>query len=67
LLIRRNQFVSDNHRRTLLVTGASGHLGQRVIELLLESNAGHVIAATRTPKKLAHLAARCRGAQSRFR
>ena len=32
--------MTENHRRTLLVTGASGHLGQRVIELLLESNAG---------------------------
>jgi NAD(P)H dehydrogenase (quinone) len=50
--------MSVNHRRTLLVTGASGHLGQRVIELLLEANAGRVIAATRTPEKLAHLAAR---------
>jgi NAD(P)H dehydrogenase (quinone) len=50
--------MSANHRRTLLVTGASGHLGQRVIELLLEANAGRVIAATRTPEKLAHLAAR---------
>jgi NAD(P)H dehydrogenase (quinone) len=50
--------MTENHRRTLLVTGASGHLGQRVIELLLEANAGHVIAATRTPEKLAHLAAR---------
>src|SRR5215207_8812169 len=50
--------MSSNSHRTLLVTGASGHLGQRVIELLLETNAGHVIAATRTPEKLAHLAAR---------
>jgi NAD(P)H dehydrogenase (quinone) len=50
--------MTENHRRTLLVTGASGHLGQRVIELLLEANAGHVIAATRTPEKLAHLTAR---------
>jgi NAD(P)H dehydrogenase (quinone) len=50
--------MSSNSHRTLLVTGASGHLGQRVIELLLEANAGHVIAATRTPEKLAHLAAR---------
>jgi NAD(P)H dehydrogenase (quinone) len=46
------------HRQTLLVTGASGHLGRRVIELLLEANAGHVIATTRTPDKLADLAAR---------
>ena len=50
--------MTENNNRTLLVTGASGHLGQRVIELLLEANAGHVIAATRTPEKLAHLVAR---------
>ena len=39
----------------LLVAGASGHLGRRVIELLLESGAGPVIATTRTPEKLADL------------
>lgn len=44
--------------RTLFVTGASGHLGRRVIELLLEKNAGKVVAGTRTPEKLADLAAR---------
>jgi NAD(P)H dehydrogenase (quinone) len=44
--------------QTLLVTGASGHLGRRVVELLLEANAGTVIAATRDPAKLADLAAR---------
>jgi NAD(P)H dehydrogenase (quinone) len=43
---------------TLLVTGASGHLGRRVVELLLESGAGHIVAATRTPEKLADLAQR---------
>lgn len=43
---------------TLLVTGASGHLGHRVIELLLEANAGPIIATTRTPEKLADLTAR---------
>jgi NAD(P)H dehydrogenase (quinone) len=42
----------------LLVAGASGHLGRRVIELLLESGAGPVIATTRTPDKLADLAAK---------
>jgi NAD(P)H dehydrogenase (quinone) len=50
--------MTENLRRTVLVTGASGHLGQRVIELLLESQADYVIAATRTPEKLAHLAER---------
>jgi NAD(P)H dehydrogenase (quinone) len=44
--------------KPLLVTGASGHLGQRVVELLLEQNAGPVIATTRSPEKLAKLAAR---------
>jgi len=43
---------------TLLVTGASGHLGQRVIELLLDSEAGTIIAATRSPEKIAHFAER---------
>jgi len=44
--------------QTLLVTGGSGQLGRRVIDLLLEANAGHVITTTRTPEKLADLAAR---------
>jgi NAD(P)H dehydrogenase (quinone) len=43
---------------TLLVTGASGQLGRRVVELLLEKNAEKIIATTRTPEKLADLAAR---------
>jgi NAD(P)H dehydrogenase (quinone) len=43
---------------TLLVTGASGQLGRRVVELLLESGAGNIIAATRTPEKLADFSAR---------
>src|SRR5689334_9931004 len=50
--------MTVTHHQTLLVTGASGHLGRRVIELLLESNAGHLIATTRSPDKLAGLAAR---------
>ncbi|MCA9906548.1 MAG: SDR family oxidoreductase [Anaerolineae bacterium] len=41
----------------MLVTGASGHLGRRVVELLLEKQAGRIIAATRTPEKLADFAA----------
>jgi NAD(P)H dehydrogenase (quinone) len=47
-----------NSKQTLLVTGASGQLGKRVVELLLEAKAGRVIATTRTPEKLAALAAR---------
>ncbi len=41
----------------LLVTGASGHLAQRVVELLLEARAGQVITTTRHPEKLEHFAA----------
>ena len=48
----------------ILVTGASGHLGRRVVELLLEASgragavAVAVVAASRTPDKLADLARR---------
>lgn len=42
----------------LLVTGASGQLGQRVVELLLEAGESDIIATTRTPDKLAAFAAR---------
>ena len=47
-----------SHQPTLLVTGASGQLGRRVLELLLEAHTGQIIAATRTPDKLADFAAR---------
>lgn len=40
----------------LLVTGASGQLGRRVLELLLEANADTIIATTRTPEKLSDFA-----------
>lgn len=43
---------------SLLVTGASGQLGRRVVELLLASGAPRVFAATRHPEKLADLAQR---------
>jgi NAD(P)H dehydrogenase (quinone) len=42
----------------LLVTGASGHLGRRVLELLLERDAGPIIATTRSPASLAGFASR---------
>jgi NAD(P)H dehydrogenase (quinone) len=37
---------------TLLVTGASGQLGRRVVEMLLERNEGPIVATTRTPETL---------------
>jgi NAD(P)H dehydrogenase (quinone) len=45
-------------RSPLLVTGASGQLGRRVVELLLAQDHGPIIATTRTPDALAELAAR---------
>ncbi len=45
--------MSENNKPTLLVTGASGQMGRRVVELLLAAQAGTIIAATRSPEKLA--------------
>ena len=42
----------------LLVTGAAGHLGRRVVEILLEKKVDNIVATTRDPSKLADLAAR---------
>jgi NAD(P)H dehydrogenase (quinone) len=42
--------------RKLLVTGAAGNLGRQVVERLLETQAGPIIATTRAPEKLADLA-----------
>ncbi|MEZ4642642.1 MAG: SDR family oxidoreductase [Chloroflexota bacterium] len=47
--------MSENSKPTLLVTGASGHLGRRVVELLLAANTGTIVATTRSPEKLADL------------
>lgn len=46
-------------QRTLLVTGASGHLGRLVVEQLLASGADdRIVAGTRRPEVLSDLAAR---------
>ena len=53
--------MSDTSRFPLLVTGASGHLGRRVITHLLEREhvpAAAIIATTRTPDALSDFAAR---------
>ncbi|MCF1742611.1 NAD(P)H-binding protein [Paradevosia shaoguanensis] len=43
---------------TLLVTGASGHLGRKAVESLLARGAKRVVAMTRSPDKLRDLAAK---------
>ena len=48
--------MSRSGTRSVLVTGASGHLGRRVVEMLLEARAGHVIATTRHPERIHDLA-----------
>ncbi|MEQ1489623.1 MAG: NAD(P)H-binding protein [Terricaulis sp.] len=50
--------MAKNNQPVVLVTGASGHLGSRAVEALLERGGAHVIAATRNPEKIAHLAAK---------
>lgn len=42
----------------ILVTGASGNLGRRVLEILVERGHTDLVAATRDPAKLADLAAK---------
>jgi NAD(P)H dehydrogenase (quinone) len=47
--------------QTLLVTGAAGQLGQRVIAHLLDTHkvpAARIIAGTRNPEKISHLASK---------
>ena len=50
--------------RRLLVTGAGGRLGRRVVELLLARGSDAVVAATRTPERVEDL--RQAGAEVRF-
>jgi len=47
--------MKASQKNTLLVCGASGKLGRKVVENLLEGGATRVIAATRTPEKIADL------------
>src|SRR2546425_1240518 len=42
----------------VFLTGASGRLGRRVVELLADSRADRIVATTRNPDKLADLAKR---------
>ena len=48
--------MSNIQNGPFIVTGASGQLGRQVVDLLVQEGAGPVIAISRTPDKLAHLA-----------
>jgi NAD(P)H dehydrogenase (quinone) len=50
--------MTTSTKPTLLVTGASGQLSRRVIDLLREAGTGPIIAVTRSPEKVADLAKR---------
>jgi len=50
--------MNNENRSTLLITGASGKLGRRVVELLVESGVKSIIALTRSPDRIAYLARR---------
>jgi NAD(P)H dehydrogenase (quinone) len=50
--------VSSSLDFRLLVTGAAGHFGRRVVDILLEKGATRVVAGSRDPQKVADLAAR---------
>jgi len=54
--------MSNALQSRLLITGARGHLGSRVAELLLDAGASNLVAASRDPSKLDAL--RARGAET---
>ena len=47
--------MADFLHAKLVVTGASGHLGRRIVDLLAAKGASNLLAATRTPDKLTGL------------
>jgi len=55
--------MAGSTQPTFFVTGAAGHFGRRVTELLLDAQVGTVVAGTRSPERIADLAAR--GAETR--
>lgn len=50
--------MSTSNERTLIVSGASGQLGRQVVEHLLSAGERRVVALSRSPERLADLAAR---------
>jgi len=50
--------TASTTNQALLVTGASGQLGRRVLDLLLARGVGRIIATTRKPESLAEYRAR---------
>jgi NAD(P)H dehydrogenase (quinone) len=45
--------MSNSSHRRLLVTGAAGKLGRRIVDLLAEAGARGLVAGSRDPSKLA--------------
>lgn len=56
--------MAKTDKPTLLVSGAGGNMGRFVVDKLLEGDAGHIVAGTRDPAKVADLAGR--GAEVRL-
>ena len=62
MMLYKDSLMADNPARRLLVTGANGHLGRRVVELLLQGGHDGIVAASRSPAQLTDLVER--GGQS---